>query len=79
MNLTKVQQEKIRREFKLSNREMDCLNAIFEGIVKDEDIAKHLKIDIRTAKQHLRNINFKTRTGKKISVLLKCIELLGLR
>jgi len=79
MLLTKIQQEKIRREFKISNREMDCLNAIFEGIVKDEDIAKHLKIDIRTAKGYLRKIYLKTRTGKKISALLKCIELLGLR
>ena len=79
MILTKIQQEKIRREFKLSNREMDCLNAIFEGIVKDEEIAKELKIDIRTAKQYLHSIYLKTRTGKKISTLLKCIELLGLR
>ena len=78
MNLTKIQQEKIRREFKLSNREMDCLNAIFAGIVKDEDIAKHLKIDIRTAKGYLRKIYLKTRTSKKISAVLKCLEILDL-
>ena len=78
MILTKIQQEKIRRKFKLSNQEMKIVKYIFEGCVTDIDLSKRMNVSLLTTKGYLHSIYLKTRTGKKISALLKCLDCLDL-
>lgn len=78
MILTIIQQEKIRKEFKLSNREMDVIKAILSGKDTDIEIAKSLHLTLMTTKQYIQRIYYKTGKRKKLSAVLKCLEILDL-
>ena len=78
MNLTKYQQEKIRRKFKLSNREIDVLNLLFSGVEAIKEISSRMNINERTCKGYLQRIYLKTGKRKKLSAVLKCLEILDL-
>jgi DNA-binding CsgD family transcriptional regulator len=79
MKLTHDQLNKIKAHFKLSNQELEVINLIFSGVDKDIDIANTMKLTLMTIKGYLHRIYLKTGTGKKISTVLKCIEILDLR
>lgn len=60
----------------LSEREMDILKLIYEG-VSNNQIAAQLFISINTLKTHLKNIYLKLDVNNRYSVIVKVREMLG--
>ena len=79
MKLTKEQSEKIRKQLCLTNRELEVIKLMFNDVESDKEIAEKLNVAERTAKVYLQNIFNKTQKRKKISVLLKCFDIIELQ
>jgi len=69
MKLTKEQLENYRKKFKLSPRELEILNLLFQGNNKNSDIADKLGITEGTAKQYFHMLYIKLDRPSKIEVI----------
>ena len=69
MKLTKQKLENYRKKFKLSPRELDILDLLFQGINKNSDIADKLDITEGTVKQYFHMLYVKLDRPTKIEVL----------
>ncbi len=79
MILTKIQQEKIRREFKLSNREIEILTLLCSGVDSTKVISETLGIAQQTTKVFLQRIFLKLGVRTKLKSVVKAIDSLNLR
>jgi DNA-binding NarL/FixJ family response regulator len=77
--LSKSQSEKIRKQLCLTNRELEVIKLMFNEVESDKEIAEKLNVAEQTAKVFIQRIFNKTQRRKKISVLLKCIDILELQ
>ena len=79
MNLTNEQLNKVRKKFKFSKREMSILELLLSGTESMKDMAKDMKVSERMIKNYMQRIFLKTGRRKKLSAVLKCLEIFDLR
>ena len=78
MILSKIQQDKIKNHFKLSNREIEIVTLFFNGIDKNKEISKMLNVYERTTKGYVQRIFLKTGARTKLRVVVKCLSIFEL-
>jgi len=78
MKFSPEQLEVLRREFRLSPRETEIIDFLFQGVTTNQGLADRLGISVPGAKLHLRNVYLKTDSPDKATLLLRCFEALAL-
>lgn len=71
------QWKEIRKKYNLTSRESQVAMLVCRGL-KNDEIAKELKIAIGTVKTHLRNVYRRVRVNGKVSLFLRFAEDLGI-
>ena len=79
MKLTEEDKSELRKTLRLSPRQIDVVEAIFSGIVRDREIADHLALSTRYVKALLHEIYGKGNVGSKVELVLVLGELLWAR
>jgi len=79
MNLSKTQLVKIQKKFKFSKREMSILELLLSDTESMKDMAKAMKVSERMIKNYMQRIFLKTGRRKKLSAVLKCLDIFDLR
>lgn len=79
MKLSKEQLETLRKEFRLSPRELQVLELTFEGIETSQELAERLGTTTGAVRAAARTLYIKTRARSKHGTLVKCLDRLGFR
>jgi DNA-binding CsgD family transcriptional regulator len=77
MELTGKQLAMLRKEFRLSPRELQIVELIMRGVESNDDIAFCLEVSAWTAKTYVRNLHAKFGTGSKLQIALKALDKLA--
>jgi DNA-binding NarL/FixJ family response regulator len=76
MTLTKEQLDQLRRRFRLSPRELQVLELLFEGLPTNREIADRLGTTENAIKAAVRTMFLKTGTRSKHELAIKALYLL---
>lgn len=74
MKLTESQLNKLRKKYKLTQRESEIIKVLFLGINENREIANSIKSSFRTVGVHLANIYKKTGCNNKLSLTMKLLD-----
>jgi DNA-binding NarL/FixJ family response regulator len=70
MLVTKKDLKKIKKKYRLSPRELEVIQLLFQGIDSNKEIAKKLGITVGTAKAYVHSIYVKLRVDSKLQAVI---------
>ena len=76
MNLTKKQLNDIKQRYRLSPRETELMDLLFQGVDSNSEIADRLNITLGSAKVYVHNLYAKIGKNTKLAVVLEALHYL---
>ena len=77
MKLSQEQLDALRDQLRLSPRETQILDLLFQGHTSNQLLAEHLGITLGTAKGMVGRVLLKTGAADKTQLVLRCFEILA--
>jgi len=74
MQLTQIQLDAIKKQYRLSPREIQIVDLILKGIESNEEISKNLGVTVLSAKRYVHDLYAKIGISSKLGVALKIIN-----
>jgi len=76
MKFSKEQLEVLRRRFRLSPREIELVDLLFQGVSTNQDLAESLGITLGTTKMMLHTLYAKLACASKQQAIVRCLDYL---